>query len=197
MTPQTKRSVQMDFDRDAVLSAFLAETDEGLTAMEQALIALESGSAEPDLLHDIFRVAHTIKGNAAALELGPLVTFAHQVEDLLDSLRSQELAVSEDVISLLLATVDELRMLVPAAAAGASALTERQNKLKSDIEALVRGSENSSSPTLFQTAIPQQVISNSATANSTARRTLRADISRLDDILNLTGEIASPTAGCA
>src|SRR4051812_43482376 len=99
---QTNTPGLMDFDREAVLSAFIAETEEGLAAMEQSLIALESRTAEPDVLHDIFRVAHTIKGNASALELEPLALFAHEVEDLLESLRNQELSITEDVISLLL-----------------------------------------------------------------------------------------------
>ena len=81
MTQQEDNSGRMDFDLEAVLAAFLVEADEGLAAMEQSLIALESGTAGPDALHDIFRVAHTIKGNAAALQLGPLVGFAHEVED--------------------------------------------------------------------------------------------------------------------
>src|SRR5947199_1448740 len=98
MSKQTQDLGQMDFDRDAVLSAFLAEADEGLALMEQSLIALESGVAGPDVLHDIFRVAHTIKGNAAALDLQALVIFAHEVEDLLESLRNQELPVTEEVI---------------------------------------------------------------------------------------------------
>jgi two-component system, chemotaxis family, sensor kinase CheA len=189
MTQPDKESMQMDFDRDAVLAAFLAESEEGLAAMEQSLIALETGSAEPEVLHDIFRVAHTIKGNAAALELTPLVNFAHEVEDLLEGLRSQEIAISEDVISLLLATVDELRVLVPSAIAGATSLTPRQNRLRSDIEALARGSRSGVAPASNQAVVPQSSSSTNV-VQSVARRTLRADISRLDDILNLTGEIA-------
>ena len=58
----------MDFDRQKVVVAFVAESEEGLLSMEQSLIALEGDSADPDLLDNIFRVAHTIKGNASALD---------------------------------------------------------------------------------------------------------------------------------
>jgi len=190
MTLKDNEPMPMDFDRDAVLAAFLAETDEGLAAMEQALIALESGSADRDLLNDIFRVAHTIKGNAAALELTPLVAFAHEVEDLLECLRSQELLITEEVISLLLSSVDEFRVLVPSAVAGATTLTERQSALKSEVEALVRRDGSSKAVAMSQETSSPVKSPDGAAPPSGARRTLRADISRLDDILNLTGEIA-------
>ncbi len=104
----------MDFDRDAVLTSFVAETQEGLDLMEQSLLAMESRSGGTELLDDVFRVAHTLKGNATSLELDDLKGFAHAVEDLLDVLREQNAEVSADVISLLLKAVDELRALVAA-----------------------------------------------------------------------------------
>ena len=91
-----------DFDRDAVLASFLVESEEGLDVMEQALVQMESSPSDPELLHTIFRVAHSIKGNATSLELTELAGFAHVVEDLLDVLREQQALPSADLISLLL-----------------------------------------------------------------------------------------------
>ena len=51
----------MDFDREAVLASFLAETEEGLNEMEQSLLAMESSPSNPELLPNIFRVAHSLK----------------------------------------------------------------------------------------------------------------------------------------
>ena len=79
----------MDFDREAVLSSFLAETQEGLDLMEQSLLAMESNSGGAELLDDIFRVAHTLKGNATSLDFDDLKSFAHATEDLLDVLRDE------------------------------------------------------------------------------------------------------------
>src|SRR5882724_3650124 len=56
-----------DFDRDAIVASFLVESSEGLTMMEQALVLIEDDSSDEALLNDIFRVAHTIKGNASSL----------------------------------------------------------------------------------------------------------------------------------
>src|SRR5579864_6592328 len=129
----------MDFDRDAVLTSFVAETQEGLDLMEQSLLAMESSSGGAELLDDIFRVAHTLKGNATSLELDDLKGFAHATEDLLDVLREQNTEVSADVISLLLKAVDELRALVAATDSGNPRLTKQQQKLRKQIADEVAG----------------------------------------------------------
>lgn len=123
-----------DFDREAVLASFLVESEEGLELMEQALVQMESSPSDPELLHSIFRVAHTLKGNATSLALSELAGFAHVIEDLLDVFREQQALPGADLISLLLKAVDELRAMVSnAAAAGPPELTPGQQKLRKEI----------------------------------------------------------------
>lgn len=177
----------MDFDREAVLSSFIVEAQEGLDLMEQSLLGMESSSAGPELLNDIFRVAHTIKGNATSLELEDLATFAHVTEDLLDVLRERNTEVGPEEISLLLKTVDELRALVTAAADGPPRLTSEQQQLKKRIASEVERLTH-------QAGAPQAKEARSAATTANALpgapgRTLRADIAKLDRMLNLTGEI--------
>ncbi len=178
----------MDFDRDAVLTSFVAETQEGLDLMEQSLLAMESRSGGPELLDDIFRVAHTLKGNATSLELDDLKSFAHAVEDLLDVLREQNAEMTADIISLLLKAVDELRALLSATPAGSPKLTPQQLKVRKQIgnEVAARSQrvmEPNSKAEQPANATP------ATTAPGIANRTLRTDIDKLDRILNLTGEI--------
>jgi two-component system, chemotaxis family, sensor kinase CheA len=177
----------MDFDRDAVLTAFIAETQEGLDLMEQSLLAMESRSGGPELLDDIFRVAHTLKGNATSLELEDIKGFAHVTEDLLDVLREQNAEISADVISLLLKAVDELRALAAATSTGASGLTTNQQALRKQIANEVA----TRSQRVVEPGVPGERAA--APANSSlaapATRTLRTDVEKLDRMLNLTGEI--------
>jgi two-component system chemotaxis sensor kinase CheA len=179
----------MDFDREKVVAAFLAESEEGLERTEQHLIAAETDPGNLELLDEMFRVAHTIKGNASALDFPELAGFAHVMEDLLEALRKRELAISRDVISLLLHGVDALRSLVPAAAEGRDRLSPTHQELKkamaSHASGMVTGgadihSEQVSSPT----AVP------GAALFDARNRTLRVDTDKLDHMLNLTGEIA-------
>jgi chemotaxis protein histidine kinase CheA len=92
---------------------------DGAGAGADGIESIRSRTAE----HDIFRVAHSLKGNATSLELAELAGFAHVVEDLLDVFREQQTLPSADLISLLLKAVDELRAMVSTAATGAKDLT--------------------------------------------------------------------------
>src|ERR1700731_3608030 len=120
----------MDFDRDKVIAAFVAESEEGLERTEQYLIAAETDPGNRELLDEMFRAAHTFKGNASALDFPELAGFAHVMEDLLEVLRKHEVTISREVISLLLHGVDALRALVPAAAEGKDQLNPSQQELK-------------------------------------------------------------------
>jgi two-component system chemotaxis sensor kinase CheA len=178
-----------DFDREAVLASFLVESEEGLDLMEQALVQMESSPSDPELLHSIFRVAHTLKGNATSLELSELAGFAHVIEDLLDVFREQQALPGADLISLLLKAVDELRAMVSnAAAAGPFELTPGQQKLRKEI-----AREVGKRAKRVMTASEANEESSSAVKvdllPGTSHRTLRADVDKLDHMLNLTGEL--------
>ncbi|MGZ3768168.1 MAG: chemotaxis protein CheA [Bdellovibrio sp.] len=92
--------LQMDFLNE---SAFMLEQ------YEEYMMRLENSKDPSQDLTDIFRVAHSVKGGAAAVGLVELSKFAHVMEDLLDLLRSRPQLVSSEIISLLLKSGDELK----------------------------------------------------------------------------------------
>lgn len=179
----------MDFDREAALASFLGEAEECLDVMEQSLLEMDSGTASTELLNEIFRAAHTIKGNASSLGLEGLAKLAHVAEDLLDVYRQKRVAPGRSVISLLLKAVDEIRILVPEAVAGKEGLTASQESLLAKIaEEVKRGAVNTSGKQrLAENESPKETHRNEGVGAT--GRTLRADIGRLDQMLNLTGEI--------
>jgi two-component system, chemotaxis family, sensor kinase CheA len=177
-----------DFDRGAVLASFLVESEEGLDAMEQALVQMETNPSDLELLHTIFRVAHSIKGNATSLELPELAGFAHVVEDLLDVFREQQALPGPELISLLLKAVDELRAMVAGAQVGPVELTQQQHRLRKEI---AREVEKRSKRVVTTNGAREETASAAkidALPNPN-HRTLRADVDKLDHMLNLTGEI--------
>lgn len=180
---------QMDFDREAVMASFLMEAQESLELMEQSLLELESNSsADMELVHDIFRSAHTIKGNAFALELHTLAEFAHVLEDLLDVLRGHNALPGQEVVSLLLNAVDEFRTMVPAAAAGIDEPTPQQLILKEKIVQQVERCAQHSAAASHPAQSASGPSAKSAPSSNTPTRTLRADVARFDRMLNLTLE---------
>jgi two-component system chemotaxis sensor kinase CheA len=176
-----------DFDREAVLASFLVESEEGLDVMEQALVQMESSPSDPELLHTIFRVAHSLKGNATSLQLTDLAGFAHVVEDLLDVFREQQALPSADLISLLLKAVDELRAMVSTAQAGPGELTKGQQKIRKEIAQEVE--KRSKRVVSARGAGAESSSAKVDTLPGAGHRTLRADVDKLDHMLNLTGEI--------
>ena len=102
----------MENDRAMLLEAFAEQSAEGLAAMEESLLALEAQPGDAELLNTIFRICHTLKGDASILELPALTEFAHVLEDLLDALRADTVLRSAEVITLLLQAVDAMREMV-------------------------------------------------------------------------------------
>jgi two-component system chemotaxis sensor kinase CheA len=180
----------MDFDREAFLASFLVETQESLDLMEQSLLDLESSPSPTDLLQDVFRLAHTIKGNAFSLGLRALTGFAHLLEDLLDVLRERNIPPGKELVSLLLNAVDELRVMVPAAVADADEISAEQEVLGQKIaEQVQKWAQRSVAASPEIQAFVATPAARSETLSNVPAQTLRADVARLDRMLNLTLEI--------
>ncbi|HET6765407.1 MAG TPA: chemotaxis protein CheA, partial [Longimicrobiaceae bacterium] len=191
----------MDIDFDAIVAVFTDECAENLAVMEDALLALEARGADAERLDVIFRVVHTLKGDAGNLGFPALAGLAHAVEDLLDHLREGRLALSGAHVALLLEAVDALRTAVPAAVAGAADLPPAARSLMARIAAEARDAggdgETDAGPawTPAGTAADLPEAEDGAGAGpesvaATAQRTLRVEVRRLDRALDLVGESA-------
>lgn len=180
----------MNFDREKIVKSFVEESSEGLERSEQYLIAAESKPDRLELLDEIFRVAHTIKGNASALDFPELAGFAHVLEDLLDAARRHEVGITREVVSLLLHAVDALRALVPAAAEGNDRLSPSHQELKDAMARRAAGRKGSARTRGEAEAYSPSAVPGATLPNQSRNRTLRVDTEKLDHMLNLTGEIA-------
>jgi two-component system chemotaxis sensor kinase CheA len=80
-----------------------------LEQYEQSLLTLETQESKNETMSLIFRVAHSVKGGAAAVGLKEVSVYSHAVEDLLSILRVYPDLVSADVISVLLKSGDIMR----------------------------------------------------------------------------------------
>ncbi|MEM9374158.1 MAG: Hpt domain-containing protein, partial [Planctomycetota bacterium] len=92
----------------SLLQDFLTESSELIEQLDQDLVTLESApeSEQGDICNSCFRALHTIKGAAGFLGLEPVIEFAHAAEDALNRLRKGEVAVSAQVMDLLLQSAD-------------------------------------------------------------------------------------------
>ena len=72
---------------DELLSEFLTEANESLAELDNGMVRLEQNPNDPELLSEIFRVVHTIKGTCGFLGLPRLGAVAHVAEDVLGDTR--------------------------------------------------------------------------------------------------------------
>ena len=84
---------------DDLLTEFLTETSESLSVLDLELVQLEQNPNDPNLLGNIFRLVHTIKGTCGFLGLPRLEAVAHASENVLGKIRDGELDVAPSTIS--------------------------------------------------------------------------------------------------
>jgi len=94
---------------DDLTREFLIESQEGLDRMERCLTDLEERPQDIELLAEIFRSVHTIKGTTGFLGFRRLEKLAHSGENLLGLLRDGKLSANQSIINGLLQLLDGLR----------------------------------------------------------------------------------------
>ena len=97
---------------DELLSEFLTETEESLAVVDVELVQLEQNPNNPDLLANIFRLVHTIKGTCGFLGLPRLEKVAHAAEDLLGLFRDGTMDVSPGAVTLILTALDRIKEIL-------------------------------------------------------------------------------------
>jgi two-component system chemotaxis sensor kinase CheA len=104
----------MTLDLAQFHQAFFEEGFEAIDSMEAALLRLDVGAPDLDLINTVFRVAHSIKGGSATFGFKDITSFTHTLESLLDELRGQRMQVTAGVSDLLLKSVDVLKAIMGA-----------------------------------------------------------------------------------
>lgn len=127
-----------DFDPE-ILQDFLTESGELLDQLEGDLVVLESSPRDLDLLNQIFRALHTIKGSASFLALTNLVEIAHAAETALNAARTGDIVVGRADMDHLLAAVDILKTQLDQLASGETELEKADPALVASLNAMAEG----------------------------------------------------------
>ena len=97
---------------DDLLSEFLTETAESMDTLDVELVKLEQNPNDQAILSNIFRLVHTIKGTCGFLGLPRLESVAHASENVLGRVRDGELEISQGAVSLVLESLDQIKMIL-------------------------------------------------------------------------------------
>jgi len=97
---------------DDLIQDFVTETREGIETLDGQLVRFEQNPDDPQILGEIFRLIHTIKGTCGFIGLLRLQTVAHSAETVLGGFRDGSVAVTPQAVSAVLETVDLIRTLL-------------------------------------------------------------------------------------
>jgi two-component system, chemotaxis family, sensor kinase CheA len=105
---------------DDLIAEFIAETSESLSMLDSELVKLEQNPNDTEILGNIFRLVHTIKGTCGFLGLPRLASVAHAGENVLGKVREREIPINSASISMILQSLDRIKLIMDALSANGS-----------------------------------------------------------------------------
>lgn len=95
-------------DMNQYLDMFIEESKEHLQFMNEHLLNLEKNPDDKNLINEIFRIAHTLKGMSGTMGFSKIASLTHEMENILDSVRSDKIHVCTELVDLLFTCFDML-----------------------------------------------------------------------------------------
>ncbi len=182
-------------DEDMV-ELFFEEAAERIEGVSGKLLELERSAGDIELLRDLFRDLHTVKGSSAMVGLAPVNRLAHAAEDLVGQLRDGERTADTGVVNALLATLDGLKDMLGAARSRRPITTDPAplvKVLRDPTQTFVpheapKATAAPVTPTASQTSSAAEKAAVDA-GHGAPRQTIRVEFDKLDRLLNLVGEL--------
>ncbi len=192
---------------DDLTKEFLAESMDGLDRMEWCLTELEQRPGDRELLGEIFRAVHTIKGSTGFLGFNRLELLAHAGESLLDSLRAARITATPEVVSGLLQLLDVFRQILKLIELTGGEGTRASDQDSALVALLKRLNGEQGEPDQEERdAVVEEILPSLAMVSETSavsppayvfaaqtggigEQTLRVDVEVLNRMMNLVGEL--------
>ncbi|MGL5253466.1 MAG: chemotaxis protein CheA [Brevinema sp.] len=128
-------------DWKELIKDFLDEAYTLIESLEESLLNLEKNSANQAAIDTVFRVAHTIKGGAGAVGFEDVQQLTHEMEDVLDIVRTQKISFTPDDITLMLEVRDRLEQMLKAHESNAPLDFEATQGLITRLQKIKNGSQ--------------------------------------------------------
>ncbi|AWI12169.1 chemotaxis protein CheA [Caldibacillus thermoamylovorans] len=115
------------------LEVFIEESREHIQSCNENLLKLENDPDNLELVNEIFRSAHTLKGMSATMGFEDMANLTHQMENVLDGVRNGKYKFSSDLLDIIFMAIDHLENMVNSIAAGGEGkedVSDAINKLK-------------------------------------------------------------------
>src|SRR6185312_1640489 len=167
---------------------FVIEAREHLSSVETGLLTIEKEPGNSEALNAVFRSFHSIKGLAAFLGAAAIQELAHETENVLDLARSGAIALSPEIIDLILRSADDLAACLDLAGRGKlSAIPRRDRGL---LESLARATRAEQLPADESPEPARAEQSAEPTARDRSREQMRrVDAAKLEHLIDMVGEL--------
>jgi len=189
------------FDMTQFRDVYLEAAGHQIRIMEAEILRLAPSGTNEAAIQRLFRAVHTLKGSSAALGLNRTRNLTHEMENVLDRIRSGQLQVTNHLITLLLIGLDRLKLLTDEFA---GVCEPGGVDVESFVEALRRFAERPraepSVPRFGAAAAESGLVPNESPAGEEAdsavigkarAQTIRVGVERLDELRNLVGELVN------
>lgn len=188
-----------------IIEGFLVESEELVSKLDGDLVELEKRTEDLELLNQIFRSAHTIKGTSGFLGLDKITTLTHHMEDVLNRLRKGEIKINQDIMDVILQAVDCLKILLEDVRQGRDSQLDLSD-IVGKLEQLYQGTASKTTeikPEVQEIPRVQEETAVVSGPNSDAvpektkipvdikkkEQTIRVDVGRLDTLMDMVGEL--------
>ena len=159
-----------------------------MQSLNDGLLGLEDNAEDLSILNEIFRNAHTLKGMSATMGYNKIAELTHEMEDVLDALRKEQLPVTSDIIDTLFKCIDSLEQMINNVANGDPEDLIDVSDLVAKLSAILRGEGGSSSPAPVTTQPAQPSQGQGAESGVSVPSDLPVKLSETE--LNLIAEAA-------
>ena len=135
----------LDPNNEELLKDFFAEAEQQVEQLESNILVIEGDPTNHDAIDEIFRAAHTLKGGSATVEMTEITHFTHTVEDVLDEVRSDRVKVDENIVDILLSSIDVIKAMLEARQNG-SVYEEDTSAIVSKLQAYIPAKDAKGKP---------------------------------------------------
>ncbi|MFQ3584111.1 MAG: Hpt domain-containing protein, partial [Cyanobacteriota bacterium] len=164
-----------------ILSYFIEEARDHLATIEQVLLSLRDSMNDPELINELFRAAHSIKGGSAMLGLTSIQRTAHRMEDFFNIFRSHPggVPVDQHLETLLLRAFDSLSMLLDELQSPRGLTEEVGNATLAELEPVFQETEKHIQNLLGEGSVPSPPPRIPAPVAPAAARTPQQDMTEV------------------
>lgn len=175
-------------DMSQYLEIFIDESKDHLQHMNTILLDLENNTEDLNLLNEIFRIAHTIKGMSGTMGYNQVASVTHEMENVLHKVRNGEIPVTQPIVDVLFECFDMLEDHITSLEnTGQESETDAGPLVKKLQKILETGGKVDSSAEEVKTEIPSENEPEAPLADDDA---FHLDISELADVLRAATEQA-------